>query len=427
MRPSQLLTASVLVLHLVASCISLASVAYAWPGHVIDIDRAHLTDAIVGTSLALAFVPLFLLAPFSFGYLTAFSFFTIVTGYVWISYFSEFHYDHAQARLFAYLSLATFTLPVLFLSAPFPRVVALTPKAMMRLLQILLALSLIVLLCNASYGVAFVGVDTASELRGSLPKPLWLRYATGATTGAVLPFAFGYFLVHKRLYLAACSLLLLGCFYPVLLNRTVLLAPFWLLFLMMLFTAFEPKRATVLTILLPTLSGLALYGLGRVFDPIRLTADFVHGLVNFRVLATPSSAMDVYFDFFNSHPLTLFCQVNLVRVFSGCPYGELGTVFADHYHLGNFNASLFATEGIASVGPVWMLVSTFFCGLLLSIGNGVSGRLPPLLIAISSGVVIQQSLMNAPLSITLLSNGLVVLFLLWYIAPDTEGIRSGSG
>jgi hypothetical protein len=415
------LTASLLVLHLVASCISLASVAYFWPGHAIDIDREHLVNAIIGTSFALAFVPLLVLAPFSFGYLTGFGFFTTMAGYVWISYFSEFHYDHALARLSIYLSLATFMLPVLFLSVPLPRVVVLGPKAMMRLSCALLLLSIAVLMCNAAYGVTFVGVEAAGELRNSLLHPLWLRYATGATTGAVLPFAFGYFTVRRQPYLALCSLLLLACFYPVLLTKSALLAPLWLLFLLVLFAAFDPRHATILTTLLPMMTGLVLISLGRVLDPVRHIADLVHGFVSFRMLATPSSAIDVYFDFFNSHPLTHFCQVNLVRVLFGCSYQELGIVFANHYHLGNFNASLFGTEGIASVGPVWLPLSTFCCGLLLSIGNSLS-RLPPVLVAVSSGAVIQQGLLNAPLSITLLSNGLLALFLLWYIAPEFESI-----
>jgi hypothetical protein len=423
---SRLSTASLLVLHLVASCISLASVAYIWPGHMIDVGRDPLIHAIIGTSLALAFVPLLVLAPFSFGYIAAFGFLTITAGYIWISYFSEFHYDHAQARLSAYLSLATFMLPVLFLSVPLPRLVALGAKAMMRLMYALLLLSLIVLVSNATYGVTFVGVEAVGELRYGLLRPLWLRYATGATTGALLPFAFAWFAVHRRPYLALGSLLLLACFYPVLLNKTVLLAPLWLLLLLALFTLFEPRRATVITTLLPMLAGLVLIALGRVFDPIRHMADFAHGFVNFRMLATPSSAMDVYFDFFSSHPLTHFCQVNLVRVLFGCNYEELGVVFANQYHLGNFNASLFATEGIASVGLVWMPLSIFLCGLLLSVGNSLSRRLPPVLIAVSSGVVI-QGLLNAPLSTTLLSNGLLVLFLLWYIAPEIQSDPAGGG
>ena len=44
--------------------------------------------------------------------------------------------------------------------------------------------------------------------------------------------------------------------------------------------------------------------------------------------------------------------------------------------MGNFNGSLFATEGIASVGPLWAPLSALVCGLIVSLGNSASARLP---------------------------------------------------
>jgi hypothetical protein len=86
------------------------------------------------------------------------------------------------------------------------------------------------------------------------------------------------------------------------------------------------------------------------------------------------------------------------------------------------NASLFSTEGIASVGPVWAPLSALVCGLIVSVGNNVSARLPPPLIATSAGLVI-QALLNVALSTNLLSNGFLLLLLLWYITPDTPPKR----
>jgi hypothetical protein len=128
--------------------------------------------------------------------------------------------------------------------------------------------------------------------------------------------------------------------------------------------------------------------------------------------------MNYYSDFFASHSQTWFCQINLVRSLVDCPYaGQLGPIFEDRYRVGNLNASLFATEGIASVGPLWAPVSTLVAGLVLSVGNRVSARLPPPLIATSAGLVM-QALLNVPLSVAVLSNGLLVLLMLWYITPD---------
>ena len=128
-------------------------------------------------------------------------------------------------------------------------------------------------------------------------------------------------------------------------------------------------------------------------------------------------------EFFASNKLTDFCQINIVAAVIGCPYTrQLGVILADHYGLGNLNASLFSTEGVASVGPVWAPVSALVCGLIVSVGNNVSARLPPPLIAASAGLVV-QGLLNVALSTNLLSNGLLVLLLLWYVTPDTPPIR----
>jgi hypothetical protein len=91
---------------------------------------------------------------------------------------------------------------------------------------------------------------------------------------------------------------------------------------------------------------------------------------------------------------------------------------AKTYGFGNTNASLFATEGIASLGTLLAPVSVFVCGLVLALANRLSAGLPPRLILISGGIV-AQVLLNVPLTTTLLSHGAAVLFLLWYVTPRT--------
>jgi hypothetical protein len=122
-------------------------------------------------------------------------------------------------------------------------------------------------------------------------------------------------------------------------------------------------------------------------------------------------------DFFSSNPRTYFCQINIVRLMEGCSYSDqLGVVFASRYGVGNLNASLFATEGIASVGLIWSPMVLFLCGIVLSVGNGCSRHLPAPMMATSSALAF-QALLNVPLSTALLTNGVLLLFLLWYICP----------
>jgi hypothetical protein len=88
------------------------------------------------------------------------------------------------------------------------------------------------------------------------------------------------------------------------------------------------------------------------------------------------------------------------------------------YALGNFNASLFATEGIASVGMIFAPLSVFVCGLIIALGNRLSSGLPSRFILISSAIL-PQLLLNVPFSTVLLTHGLWILFLLWYVMPRT--------
>jgi hypothetical protein len=144
------------------------------------------------------------------------------------------------------------------------------------------------------------------------------------------------------------------------------------------------------------------------------------------MFAYPSIAMDRYSDFFAHHDVTHFCQISVVRALIGCPYNfQLGQEMQKAYDLGSLNASLLATEGIASVGPIWAPLSALFCGLVLSAGNSLSGRLPPAVLAGSAGVI-QQTLMNVPLTTNLLTNGLLVLWLLWFITPEAGDATSAA-
>jgi hypothetical protein len=398
---------------LAVNCISLASVE-----HSVGFRQEHMFNAIAWTLLASGLLPLFLLARFGFGYLVGVSFYGVIAGFVWITHFSNLRYDHVQARLSAIESLFMFLLPVLFLTSPLRRVIVLSSDAMNRFLISALGFAIIVLAWNAHYGVAFVGIHEAEELRGTLVRPVILNYITGSLVGAVLPFAFAHFAQQQRYRLAAVSMLLIVLFYPVLLNKTVLFAAVWLPFLFGMFRIFEPKRATVLSLLIPMAFCLIFYAVAPDGGPVGYIARSIFGYVNVRMLSIPSIAMNFYSEFFANNPQTHFCQINLVRAVTGCPYaGQLGPTFAGRYGIGNLNASLFATEGIASVGPVWAPISALFCGFIISVGNNVSARLPPPLIAASSGLVV-QALLNVPLSTVLLSNGFLVLLLLWYVAPN---------
>jgi hypothetical protein len=149
--------------------------------------------------------------------------------------------------------------------------------------------------------------------------------------------------------------------------------------------------------------------------------------VNFRMLANSSTAMEFYNDYFASHDLTYFCQIRVLKHLMTCPYSEqLAIVMANTYHIGNFNASMFATEGVASVGLALAPLVMFVCGLVFALANRMSSGLPPRFILIS-GAMFPQILLSVPLTITLLTHGAALLFLLWYVTPRTSFEQNADG
>jgi len=135
------------------------------------------------------------------------------------------------------------------------------------------------------------------------------------------------------------------------------------------------------------------------------------------MIAIPSTAMGVYSDFFSLHDLTYFCQIAVLKQIMYCPYQE---PFVDRFGAGlpsrKFNASLFATEGIASVGLIFAPVAVFASGLVFAFVNRLSAGLPAAFL-LTSGAILPQVLLNVPLTTVLLTHGAGLLFLLWYITP----------
>ncbi|XSC45909.1 hypothetical protein ACF1BQ_007880 [Bradyrhizobium sp. RDT10] len=178
------------------------------------------------------------------------------------------------------------------------------------------------------------------------------------------------------------------------------------------FQNFQIRTAIILAILLPMLAGVFL--MGTIPNQYAL---YYFNLVNIRMLATPSSAMDIYNDFFATHPHTWFCQISLLTPLMNCPYQEqLSIVMEKAYGIGMLNASLFATEGIASVGLHLAPLVALACGIVMAIGNRVSAGLPPRLVLISSALL-PPAFLNVPFTTALLTHGTGLLFLLWYVMP----------
>ena len=405
-------------IHIAVCCLSLVCVATAYPEFHISYHPSGLFDAVI-TILAVAAISLlFALARFSFGYFVGFYFYTMILGYLWINRFSELSYNHALAALSAATSAIVFLLPSLFVSSPIRRIFVLTPKAFDRILASILLLATITIIDGARYNFTFVSIEDIYTFRDQLAFPTALNYLIGITSNALLPFAFACFVCRRNFWWAGAALLLMSLFYPITLSKLALFTPVWLVAMTLISKIFDIKIAVTLSILAPVSAGIVLFVL-FTNGAISYNASIpFFGLINFRMVAIPSLAMEFYNYFFSEHELTYFCQMRLLKTLTSCPYQEPLAVVINHAFGvgGNFNASLFATEGVASVGPLFAPFTAFAGGLVIAFGNRLSAGLPSRLILISGGVIC-QAFLNVPFTTAMLSHGTGLLFLLWYLTP----------
>lgn len=414
-KSSGLLT--LIILYFLVSCVSLIFVAERYQTFNFFYDSRLLQSAAVGVIIALAISPLFSLTKFSFGWAIGFNLYAIAVGYVWLSFFSPFRYDHDMARISIIASIGAFLLPALLIAGPVKQSIPpLSPAAHTRvLLGIVLIGALTVVACS-TYGFHIVGLQDIYERRAELNYPTALNYLINVSVSSLLPYATTCYFTQRRYGMAGLVGLLSLLFYPVTFSKLVLAAPFWTMFFLLLSHWFSARTSIVAGLLLPTMFGLVAYNLDG--------SNQIFGTINFRMFAIPSSAIDHYLDFFSRHPLTEFCQISFLKSYFDCPYpDQLSVVMQNAYKLGNMNASLLATEGVASVGLTFAPISAFACGLIIAIGNTCSNGLSERFVLVSSAVLI-QALLNVPLATTLLTHGAVVLFLLWQITPRDLEVSS---
>jgi hypothetical protein len=381
------------------------------PGYILPIHFDSTFDTLSAAALILVALPLLVMADFSFGWLVGLYAYLAVAGYVIYSYASTLPYDHAVARLAIVASLIAFLVPALFVRRE--KTFAISDRTMQWLLIGLMAFAVVIIGLDASYGYRFAGFSQSMALRGEITRPTVLNYVSDMLTCSVLPFALAWFVSRRRWLHAGMAAIIMMAFFPMLLSKVVLFSPIWTIVLFVLFSRLEAKLAVVISLAVPLIVTALIYRL----SPSTWMPFFV---VDIRMIATPSIAIDRYLAFFADHPLTHFCQINMVGHLTGCPYTEqLGVIMHGVYNEGNFNASLFATEGIASVGPLLAPLVTFLCGLVIAAGNVASSRLSPAFVAASSGVFLNV-LMNVPLSTSMLSNGGILLFALWSLTKRQD-------
>ncbi|WP_233443145.1 hypothetical protein [Bradyrhizobium brasilense] len=407
-----------------ATCASLACAARIYPEYHIrfQLDDFPWASAIVATFTIIGI--LFAYAEFSFGYFVGFYFFIMIAGYLWLNQFSAFTYNHLLSGFSAAVSALAFIAPALFIKTPLPQRYTLSPLAADRLISTILVLGIGVISIGAQYNFKIVSMEQIYDYRNALNMPKLLNYMIGITSGALLPFSFACCIELRKYCRATLALLLLLAFYPITLSKVSLLTSAWLIAMLLFSKLLELRTAVIVSLLGPLVAGILFYALAKYNWVSLEAARSYFALVNFRMVAIPSLAMDYYNDFFFRNDLTHFCQISALKPLMPCPYHEqISVVIYNAFPTGgNFNASLFATEGIASVGAPFAPITAFVCGLVIALANRASAHLPRRLVLVS-GAVLVQLLLNVPFTTVLLTHGAILLFLLWYVTPT---IQNGS-
>lgn len=414
MRP---ILAVLIGLSIAVFCASAVNVSKLYTGYQIQYDSHALTSALVAVALFAPVFLLFVIAEFSVGYFVSFYFCSMVLGYLWLSFFSLRTYNHETARLSAAASAIVFLLPALFVRSPLPQVRKLSVESFDRLLLVLFLVCAATVIVGAAYNFRFVSPGDASTLRTDA-LPTSVNYLIGITSGSLLPFLFAYCVARNAFWRAGAVVVLMLLYYPIAVSKMAFFAPAWLIVLTLLARFLEARVAVVLSLLLPIVAGVLLFNFHGGGGPIVRFAGAYHFIVNFRLLAVPSLALDLYNEFFANHELTHFCQIKVLKPVISCPYqDQLGVVMLKYFPGGGtYNASLFTTEGIASVGVLYAPVTVFFCGVVIAFGNRAAAGLPTSFILVSAGMLV-QNLLNVPLSTVLLTHGGALLFVLWYLMP----------
>lgn len=251
--------------HTVVCCLSLTYVSHFHDNFHVHYDPARLSGAVLIIAAFALVASLFMRADFSFGYFISYYFYAMISGYLWINYFTDLEYDHVLAGLSAAISAVVFFIPALFFRSPIRQICVMTPRTFRWILITILALAIVTIAVGASYNFRITDFGSYDELRrelfyahfrSELKSPPLVRYLVGITSNALLPFAFACFFSRKEYWYAASVLLLLLLFFPITLSKLSLFTPVWLAVIALLARAFETRIVVVLSLLLPMLSGL---------------------------------------------------------------------------------------------------------------------------------------------------------------------------
>lgn len=271
-------------------------------------------------------------------------------------------------------------------------------------------------------GTLYIGIKYRGSLKFSSYEDVYIQRAASVALGTdIFTAYFGAFLANvfipissayglfskKKLYfISGLSGSLV--FYMATADKAILLFPFIIL---VLYYFLRNKSLN------NSFSAITLGFIGIMTVTLITGLSIFSALFWMRTIGNGGLLTSLYYDFFSDHPITYFSHINFVNAISqGYPYGNrsLGQVIAKHFFGAddaNMNANFWATDGIASLGNIGILVSSFFlCIIFFLFNKATYGYNKLFLICIFIPYI--SSLLNQSLFSSLLTGGALLIMLI---------------
>lgn len=174
---------------------------------------------------------------------------------------------------------------------------------------------------------------------------------------------------------------------------------------------------------------LALLAVSVICLPFVATYDPVGGIMGtiltmlfVRTLLLPGVIVGLFSSYFSIYPQTYYAHSNIGRLFATYPYGDLSVGQVVGYYLvpsydGNLwelNGSFVATDGIAAVGTIGIVIAFAICILVMLAMSRAAARVEPAIVY-PAAVPFLITLANTSLFSSMLTGGGILLTLFLYL------------
>lgn len=256
------------------------------------------------------------------------------------------------------------------------------------------------------------------------------RYLMSWLNIFLIPICLIYGVINKNLFFFFVGTLSSVILYMTTAAKGTILMPFILLGLYYLLSKTGLKNiysALILSLSVSMLGLLILTSYQGTDSPLFMAAS----ILIMRVVATGGILNLTYYNFFLDHPHTYYTHIGPINAITGAyPYGnlQLGEVIGQ-YFIGdiNVNANFWATDGIASIGLIGVLVISVVLFLLLILLNTITKRYNKIFLVLLF-MPFLATLLNTSLFQSMWSGGgfFIIILLLCLKTNNTMNIRDSS-